>query len=103
VTTELFLHHAPRCSLDSVAVKFVFGCLFEALQCLTQVARIDTSVGADTQPAKRLWAPADEENAHAQVCNSLDLCFIVCDFILYSHDSSVHRKSSPVDPSKKIT
>jgi hypothetical protein len=42
-------------------------------------------------------------NAHAQVCDSLDLCFIVCEFILYSHDSSVHRKSSPADPSKKIT
>jgi hypothetical protein len=31
------------------------------------------------------------------------LCFIVCDFILYSHDSSVQRKPSPADPSKKIT
>jgi hypothetical protein len=31
------------------------------------------------------------------------LCFIVCEFILYSHDSSVHRKPSPADPSKKIT
>jgi hypothetical protein len=31
------------------------------------------------------------------------LCFIVCDFSLYSHDSSVHRKPSPADPSKKIT
>jgi hypothetical protein len=31
------------------------------------------------------------------------LCFIICDFILYSHDSSVHRKPSPADPSKKIT
>jgi hypothetical protein len=31
------------------------------------------------------------------------LCFIICEFILYSHDSSVHRKPSPADPSKKIT
>jgi hypothetical protein len=31
------------------------------------------------------------------------MCFIVCEFILYSHDSSVHRKPSPTDPSKKIT
>jgi hypothetical protein len=31
------------------------------------------------------------------------LCFIVCEFILYPHDSSVHRKPSPTDPSKKIT
>jgi hypothetical protein len=45
----------------------------------------------------------NEENAHAQVCDSLDLCFIIYDFILYSHDSSVHRKPSPVYPSKKIT
>jgi hypothetical protein len=32
VTTELFLHPAPRCSLGLVAVKLVFGRLFEALQ-----------------------------------------------------------------------
>jgi hypothetical protein len=31
------------------------------------------------------------------------LCFIVCEFILYSHDSSVHRKPSSTDLSKKIT
>jgi hypothetical protein len=31
------------------------------------------------------------------------LCFIVGDFILYSHDSSVYRKPLPVDSSKKIT
>jgi hypothetical protein len=31
------------------------------------------------------------------------LCFIICEFILYSHDSSVYRKSSSADPSKKIT
>jgi hypothetical protein len=35
VTTELFPHHAPRCSLGLVAVKLVFGCLFEALQRIT--------------------------------------------------------------------
>jgi hypothetical protein len=46
---------------------------------------------------------ANEENAHAQVCDSLDLCFIICEFMLYSHDSSVHKKPSPIDPSKKIT
>jgi hypothetical protein len=32
VTTELFLHHAPRSSLGLVEVKLVFGRLFEALQ-----------------------------------------------------------------------
>jgi hypothetical protein len=46
---------------------------------------------------------ANEENARAQVCDSLDLCFIVYDFILYSHDSSIHRKSSPADPPKRVT
>jgi hypothetical protein len=54
VTTELFPHHAPCYSLGLVAVKLIFGHLFEALQRLTQAAKIDTSAGADTQPAKRL-------------------------------------------------
>jgi hypothetical protein len=54
VTTELFPHHVPRCSLGLVAVKLIFRCQFEVLQCLTQAARIDTSVGANTQPVKRL-------------------------------------------------
>jgi hypothetical protein len=45
----------------------------------------------------------NEENARAQVCDSLDLCFIVCEFILYSHDLSIHRKPSPVDSSKKVS
>jgi hypothetical protein len=45
----------------------------------------------------------DEENAHAQVCDNLDLYFIVYEFIMYSDDSSVCRKPSSVDLSKKIT
>jgi hypothetical protein len=57
VITELFPHYVPCCSLGLVTTKLVFGCLFEALQCLTQAAKIDTSVGANTQPAKRLRAP----------------------------------------------
>jgi hypothetical protein len=57
VTTELFPHPAPCCSLGLVTVKLIFGCLFVALQCPTQAAQIDTSAGADTQPAKRLQAP----------------------------------------------
>jgi hypothetical protein len=57
VTTKLFPHHAPRCSLSLVAVKLVFERLFEALQRLTQAAKIKTSAGADTQPAKRLRVP----------------------------------------------
>jgi hypothetical protein len=56
MTTELFPHHAPRCSLGLVVARHVFWCLFEAFQCLTQAARTDTSAGADTQLAKRLQA-----------------------------------------------
>jgi cytochrome b561 len=56
VTTELFPHHSPHCSLGLVVVKLVFMRLFEALQRPTQAAQINTSVGADTQPAKRLRA-----------------------------------------------
>jgi hypothetical protein len=58
VTTELFSHHAPRCSLGLVAIKLIFGRLFKALQHLTQAATINTSARADTQPAKRLQAPS---------------------------------------------
>jgi hypothetical protein len=57
VTTELFPHHAPRRSLGLVAARLIFWRLFEAFQHLAQAARTDTSAGADTQPAKRLWAP----------------------------------------------
>jgi hypothetical protein len=46
---------------------------------------------------------ANEENARAQVCDIVNLCFIVCDFILYSRDSFVHRKPSPADPMKRVT
>jgi hypothetical protein len=58
VTTELFRHHAPHCSLGLVAIKLLFGCLFETLQRLTQATKINTSAGADTQPAKRLRVPS---------------------------------------------
>jgi hypothetical protein len=58
VTTELFSYPAPRCPLGLVMVELVFRRLFEALQCPTQAAQIDTSAGADTQPAKRLRAPS---------------------------------------------
>jgi hypothetical protein len=44
----------------------------------------------------------DEENAHAQVCNSLELCFIACEFFLNSYDSSVLRKPLAVDLSKNL-
>jgi hypothetical protein len=49
------------------------------------------------------FGTTDEENAHVQVCDDLDLYFIVCEFILYSNDSSVCRKPLSVDMSKKIT
>jgi hypothetical protein len=58
VTTEVFPHHIPHCFPGLVAVRLVFRRLFEALQCPTQAAKIDTSAGADTQPAKRLRAPS---------------------------------------------
>jgi hypothetical protein len=56
VTTVLFPHHAPRSSSGLVEVKLIFRRIFEALQHPAQAARMDTSVGADTQPAKRLRA-----------------------------------------------
>jgi hypothetical protein len=56
VTIVLFPHHAPRSYSGLVEVKLIFGHLFEALQYPTQAAQIDTSTGADTQPAKRLQA-----------------------------------------------
>jgi hypothetical protein len=57
VTTELLRHHVPQSPLGLVTVKLVFGHLFEAFQHPSQVARTDTSTGADTQPTKRLQAP----------------------------------------------
>jgi hypothetical protein len=56
-TTELFPHRVPRCSPGLVVVKLVFERLFKALQRPTQAAKINTSAGADIQPAKRLRAP----------------------------------------------
>jgi hypothetical protein len=52
VTTELFPHHSPRCSMGLVEIKLVFGHLFEALQCLTRAAAINTSIEANAQLAK---------------------------------------------------
>jgi hypothetical protein len=57
VTTELFSYHTPHCPLGLAAIKLVFGHLFEPLQRLIQAAKINTFPGADTQPAKILWAP----------------------------------------------
>jgi hypothetical protein len=60
-------------------------------------------LGLTLSQLKDFERPTDEENARAQVSDNLDLYFIVCKFILYSHDSSVRRKPSSADPSKKIT
>jgi hypothetical protein len=57
VTTELFPYYVPRSPLGLVVVNLVFDRLFEAFQRPSQAAKTDTSVGADTQPAKRLRAP----------------------------------------------
>jgi hypothetical protein len=87
VTTELFPHHAPHCSLGSVVVKLVFGHLFEVLQRLTQAARIDTSVGADTQPAKRLRAPPMRRMLTPRYVTVLTcaLLFVTLSYILMIH------------------
>jgi hypothetical protein len=87
VTTGLFSHHAPHCSLDLVAIKLIFGCLFEALQRLTQAARIDTSVGADTQPAKRLQAPPMRRMLAPRYVTVLicALLFVTLSYILMIH------------------
>jgi hypothetical protein len=57
VATELLPHHVRQSPLGLVAVKLIFGCLFEAFQCPSQATRTDTSAGANTQPAKRLQTP----------------------------------------------
>jgi hypothetical protein len=101
VTPELFLYHAPHCSLGLVAVKLVFRCLFEALQCLTQATKINTSAWANTQPAKRLWVLLMRRMLTPKFV-TVDLCFIACEFFLNSQDSSDRRKPSVADPSKKL-
>jgi hypothetical protein len=95
VTTELFPHHAPHSSLGLGEVKLVFGRLFEALQHPAQAAQIDTSAGADTQPAKRLRA--------LPMRKMLVTCGLLLVTFLNSNDSSVHRKPSAADSSKKLT
>jgi hypothetical protein len=55
VTTKIFPHHAPRWFLGLVATRLVSWRLFEVFPRLAQAVRTDTSAGADTQLAKRLW------------------------------------------------
>jgi hypothetical protein len=58
-------------------------------------------LGLTLSQPKALGA-TDEENAQAQVCNSLDLCLIACEFFLNSHDSSNCRKPLAADPLDKL-
>jgi hypothetical protein len=80
VTTELFPHHAPRCSLGLVAVKLIFGRLFEALQCLTQAAMINTSAGAYTQSAKKLWASSMKRMLMPKYVTVLNCALLLVNF-----------------------
>jgi hypothetical protein len=77
VTTELFPHHAPRSSPGLVEVKLIFRHLFEALQHPAQAAQIDTSVRADTQPAKRLRALSMKK-----MLTTRYITVLICDLLL---------------------
>jgi hypothetical protein len=80
VTTELFPHQAPHCSLGLVAVKLAFGRLFEALQHLTQAVKINTSAGADTQLAKRLRAPSMRKMLASKYVTVLTCALLLANF-----------------------
>jgi hypothetical protein len=43
----------------------------------------------------------DEKDARAQVCDDLDLYFVVCEFNLYSDDAHICRKPSAAELPKK--
>jgi hypothetical protein len=58
VITELPSYHGSRNRLNLVAVDLAFGRLFEAFQHVSQAIRIDTTAGADTQPAKKPRVPS---------------------------------------------
>jgi hypothetical protein len=95
VMTELFPHRASQRSLSLVVTRLVFWCLFEVFQCLTQAARTDTSAGADTQPAKRLWAPPMRRMLAPKYVTVLTcaLLFVTLSYILMIHLSieNLHR------------
>jgi hypothetical protein len=101
VTTVLFPHHAPRNYSGLVEIKLVFGHLFEALQHPAQAAQMDTSAGADTQPAKRLRALLMRKMPAIRYITVLTWALLLVTF-LESHDSFICRKPSVVDPSKKL-
>jgi hypothetical protein len=58
VITELPSYHGTRNQLNLVSVNLAFGRLFEAFQHISQAVRTDATAGADTQPAKKTWAPS---------------------------------------------
>jgi hypothetical protein len=102
VTTEFFPHHVPRCSLGLVAVKLVFGRLFEALQHLTHVVKIDTSAGADIHPAKRLRASPMRTMLASRYVTVLTCALLLVTFSKFSWFICDRRKHSTADPSKKL-
>jgi hypothetical protein len=67
--------------------RLTFWRLFEAFQCLTQAARADTSAGANTQPAKRLWAPPMKRMLTPRYVTVLTcaLLFVTLSYILMIH------------------
>jgi hypothetical protein len=58
VITELPSYHGSRSRLNLVSVNLAFERLFEAFQHISQSVRTDATAGADTQPAKKTWAPS---------------------------------------------
>jgi hypothetical protein len=47
VTIELPPYHGPRSPMDIVAVKHLFGCLFEVFRHISQAVRTDAPTGDD--------------------------------------------------------
>jgi hypothetical protein len=84
VTTEHFSHHVPHCSPGLVVVKLVFGRLFEALQRPTQAAKINTSAGADIQPAKRLRVPPMRKMLAPRYVTVLTCALLIVTFSKFS-------------------
>jgi hypothetical protein len=72
------------------------------LQRLTQAAKINTSAGADAQPAKRLRAPPMRRMLTLKYVIVMTWALLLVNCFLNSHDSSDRRKPSAADPSKKL-
>jgi hypothetical protein len=64
--------------------------------------RWDWNIGMGWHPAgQKISGTVDEKDARAQVCNDLDLYFVVCELNLYFDDVPVYRKPSAPKPPKK--